>query len=227
MEQFRTMLEQIGLSITPRQQEQFNIYYRELIAWNKKLNLTSITDREEVYRKHFYDSLCLVRALPLADETVLDVGSGAGFPSIPLKIMFPHLQVTILDAMQKRIVFLEHLVEALGIDVTLIHGRAEEFDHRERYDIVTARAVANLTMLAELCVPFVRPGGRFLAMKGPGYHDELERARRAFRILEATVEDVVLYRIDHLNRCIIMVRKDGITPTQYPRRYKKIKSRPL
>jgi 16S rRNA (guanine527-N7)-methyltransferase len=227
MGQFHDMLEQIGLSITPHQYDQFERYYQELIAWNKKLNLTSITDRDEVFLKHFYDSLSLVRAIPLVDQSLLDVGSGAGFPSIPLKILFPHLKVTILDAMQKRIAFLEHLTEALQIDVTLIHGRAEEFDQREVYDIVTARAVANLTMLSELCIPFVRPSGYFLAMKGPGCQDELDRSKRAIATLSAHIDDVVQYRIDHLNRCIVKVRKDSITPSQYPRRYKKIKSKPL
>lgn len=226
-ERFVAMLEELDITITNRQLEQFSLYFSELIAWNKKLNLTSITDPYEVYLKHFFDSISLVRAMSFDTQTLLDVGSGAGFPSIPLKIMFPSLQITILDALQKRIDFLKELTNTLGVDASLVHGRAEEYDQREQFDIVTARAVANLQILSELCIPFVREEGYFLAMKGPNYNPELQAATNALEILGAEVEDIFTYPIEELNRSIIKIKKIGITPVKYPRRYKKIKSKPL
>jgi len=226
-ERLVSMLAELGLSLTDHQMKQFESYYKLLIEWNKKLNLTSITQREEVYLKHFFDSLSLIRATTMSDQTLLDVGSGAGFPSIPLKIVFPDLDVTIVDAIQKRIGFLSELVSELDIRVNLIHGRVEELQHREHYDIVTARAVANLRILSELCIPFVKVGGHFLAMKGPNYEEELDESRQAFDILEAELEEIVTYPIEHLERSIIKIRKVRPTPSKYPRRFKKIKSKPL
>lgn len=226
-ERFVAMLEELGIIVSEQQLNQFRLYYRELIAWNKKLNLTSITEQHEVYIKHFFDSLCLIKATDLEHQTLLDVGSGAGFPSIPLKIMFPSLQITILDALKKRIDFLEVLADKLAIDVTLIHGRAEEFDQREEFDIVTARAVANLQILSELCLPFVRIDGLFLAMKGPNFQTEVEASNHALKELHGKMEEIITYPVEDLERTIIKIRKTKDTPLKYPRRYKKIKSKPL
>lgn len=226
-ERFVAMLEELNISISKQQLEQFKRYFEELISWNKKLNLTSITDQYEVYVKHFYDSICLVKSVTLSNQTILDVGSGAGFPSIPLKILFPSLQITILDALKKRIDFLQVLADKLEINVTLIHGRAEEFDKREYYDIVTARAVANLQMLSELCLPFVKVNGFFLSMKGPNYQTEVDASQHALQELNGEIEAIVSYPIEQLDRTIIKIRKTNVTPSKYPRRYKKIKSKPL
>ncbi|QMS85032.1 16S rRNA (guanine(527)-N(7))-methyltransferase RsmG [Candidatus Xianfuyuplasma coldseepsis] len=227
IEQFQHMLEECGIQLSPKQEQQFAHYYNLLMEWNSKLNLTSITEKEEVYLKHFYDSICLTKAISLSNQTILDVGSGAGFPSIPLKIIFPDLQITIIDALQKRVRFLHELTDTLGISVELIHGRAEEFSRRETYDIVTARAVSNLRMLCELCIPFVKHHGVFLAMKGPGYQEEVIDSKNTIQILGGTLEDTILYHVNHFERSIVVVRKTATTPTKYPRRYNKIKSKPL
>jgi 16S rRNA (guanine527-N7)-methyltransferase len=221
------MLEELGIRLSDHQLRQFDTYFRLLVDWNQKLNLTSITERDEVYLKHFIDSLSLVRAVALSNQHILDVGSGAGFPSIPLKIVFPEIRITIIDAIQKRIVFLEELSSQLGIQVTLIHGRVEELPHREHYDIVTARAVANLRILSELCIPFVCVGGYFLAMKGPQFQEEVDESKQAFDILQAQLVDIITYEIEHLDRSIIKLKKLHPTPEKYPRRFKKIKSKPL
>ena len=154
-EQFISQLKLIGITLNDKQITQFEDYFLQLIEWNKKMNLTTITEKEEVYIKHFLDSVYLTKICKLDKQRILDVGSGAGFPSIPLKIVFPDLQVTIIDSLNKRIQFLEDLTKKLGINATLIHGRAEEHTKREYYDIVTARAVANQSILSELCIPFV------------------------------------------------------------------------
>lgn len=227
IEQFQHMLQECGIELSPKQEQQFTLYYNLLIEWNSKLNLTSITEKEEVYIKHFYDSICLTKAISISNQTILDVGSGAGFPSIPLKIVFPHLRITIIDALQKRVHFLQELTDTLGISAELIHGRVEEFARRESYDIVTARAVSNLRMLCELCIPFVKQKGVFLAMKGPGYREELIDSKNAIQLLGGTLEDTILYRVNHFERSIVVIRKNAPTPIKYPRRYNKIKSKPL
>lgn len=226
-EKFISMLQELNLSITKEQYDKFEQYYQLLIDWNHKLNLTSITEQDEVYIKHFYDSLCLVKSCAIESQAFLDVGSGAGFPSIPLKIMFPNIKVTIIDALHKRIVFLRNLVDKIGVDVELIHGRVEEFKRRNEFDIVSARAVANMQMLSELCIPFVKVGGVFLCMKGPQYEEELKTSKRAIKILGGEVVNEVQYQVDRFKRTIIVVEKREATPPIYPRKYNKIKSKPL
>jgi len=226
-EHFVLLLRNLDLTLSERQIEQFERYFTILIDSNSKLNLTSITEKDEVFTKHFYDSLCLIKAYPMTNQTILDVGSGAGFPSIPLKIVYPNLQVTILDALHKRIKFLEHLTTELGLDVELIHGRAEEYTMKNHYDLVTARAVANLRILSELCIPFVRPEGYFLGMKGPSYEEELEQSGNTITLLGGKLEKVVKYEIEEYNRTIIVVKKQNNTNIKYPRKYNKIKSKPL
>lgn len=226
-EHFILLLQELNLELSDKQLQQFDIYYKLLIEWNNKLNLTSITDKSEVYMKHFYDSLCLNKAILFSNQTLLDVGSGAGFPSIPLKIVYPDLQVTILDALQKRIGFLEYLTKELDLNVELIHGRAEDFSRHNSYDIVTARAVANLQVLSELCIPFVKPTGYFLGMKGPQYQDELQQSRNTFKVLGARFSKVLDYSIEEYTRTIIIVEKMQPTSEKYPRKFSKIKSKPL
>ncbi|TLS48873.1 16S rRNA (guanine(527)-N(7))-methyltransferase RsmG [Paenibacillus antri] len=225
-ETFRGLLAERGIAVTERQLEQFEIYYRELVEWNEKMNLTGITEKEQVYIKHFYDSISLSFFHPLDDvRSIADIGSGAGFPSIPLKIAFPHLRVTIVDSLQKRIGFLRHLVERLGVnDVDCVHARAEDAArleaHRDRYDVVTARAVARLNVLSEFCLPFVRPQGVFIAMKGSDPGEELKEAAFAFKELGGAVESDFAFELpmEQSGRHVIVVRKTKATPGKYPRK---------
>jgi len=218
----------LGIELTDQQLNQFEVYYETLVEWNKKMNLTAITEKEAVYHKHFYDSLCLIKAHTLHDQKILDVGSGAGFPSIPLKIIFPNIKITIIDALKKRITFLDTLVKKLQLnDVNLIHGRAETFDAKESFDIVTGRAVAKLNVLSELCIPFVKENGYFLAYKGSDAEEEVNQAKNAITILKGKVKKTVQFKVYNENRAIIVVQKHSKSPKKYPRQFKKIKSNPL
>ncbi|HZG75062.1 MAG TPA: 16S rRNA (guanine(527)-N(7))-methyltransferase RsmG [Paenibacillus sp.] len=225
-ETFRALLEGRGITVTERQLEQFEIYYRELVEWNEKMNLTGITEKEQVYVKHFYDSISLSFFHPLEGvRSIADIGSGAGFPSIPLKIVYPHLRVTIVDSLQKRIGFLRHLTERLGVtEVECVHGRAEDVArlaaHRDRYDVVTARAVARLSVLSEFCLPFARPQGVFIAMKGSEPSEELKEAAFALKELGGSVEADHSFELpmEQSGRHIIIVRKTKATPGKYPRK---------
>lgn len=214
------------LSDPPRQLEQFETYYRMLAEWNEKMNLTGITERNAVYEKHFYDSLTVARAVDMGQiSTLADIGSGAGFPSIPLKIAFPHLHITIVDALAKRIRFLEEVVSVLGLrEATCLHGRAEELgrmpEHRDRYDLVTARAVARLASLNELCLPFARSGGCFVAMKGSDIEAELEESRYSIKQLNGSVRNTLSLTLPNEGsvRHLIVIDKKGATPKAYPRK---------
>lgn len=225
-EQFSRMLAGQGLNLNERQLDQFETYYRLLVEWNEKMNLTAITDREQVYLKHFYDSLTLSFHVPMRDvETMADIGAGAGFPSVPVKIAYPHLSLTIIDSLNKRITFLQHLASALGLEqLTCIHGRAEEAGRnpklRDRFELVSARAVARLNVLNELCLPFVRQGGAFAAMKGSQSAEELEEAKTSIRLLNAKLEKVFTFElpVEHSERNIVVLRKIGGTPAKYPRK---------
>lgn len=224
--EFQTWLAEQSILLDERQLEQFELYYNELIAWNQKMNLTAITDREQVYEKHFYDSISLSFFHPLGTTvSIADIGSGAGFPSIPLKICFPHLKVTIVDSLKKRINFLESLVQTLGLtDVTCIHGRAEDIgrdpEHRDRYDLVTARAVARLNVLCEFCLPFVQPKGHFIAMKGSRSDEELAEAGFAIRELGASfvADHAFALPLEQSERHLIVMQKQRPTPKKYPRK---------
>lgn len=225
-EQFVSLLSKQGVTLLPQQLEQLEVYYRELVEWNEKMNLTAITDREQVYLKHFYDSLTLSFYVDLNHvQNMADIGAGAGFPSIPLKIAFPHLELTIIDSLNKRIGFLNHLVEALGLkSVACIHGRAEEAGRktelRDKFQLVTARAVARLNVLNELCLPFVMDGGRFAAMKGAQSDEELQEAKASIRLLHAKLEKVHTFElpVELAERNIVVMRKTGATPAKYPRK---------
>lgn len=228
-EQFQQALADHGITLTAGQLEQFATYYRMLVESNKHVNLTRITDEDEVYLKHFYDSITGALAEPRLQAgalTLCDIGAGAGFPSLPLKIVFPQLKVTIVDSLNKRIAFLEELVTKLGLtDVTLIHDRAETFSakksaHREQFDIVTARAVARLTVLSELCLPAVKVGGEFIAYKALAAPEELQDAGKAIVKLGGQVRQTVQLPLPETDdeRNIILIDKTAPTPQKYPRR---------
>lgn len=205
----------------------FETYFNVLIEWNSKMNLTAITSKEDVYTKHFYDSLCLNKACTIDNQSILDVGSGAGFPSIPLKIVYPELKITIVDSLKKRITFLEHLTNELGIQVDLVHSRIEDYEKKEAFDIVTARAVASLNVLSEFCIPFVKLGGYFLPLKSKSFHEELQQSSQAFKTLGGKFIETIDYSYHDLERYIIKIEKINPTPKKYPRDYSKIKKQPL
>lgn len=225
-EQFLQALKEQGIDLTEQQQSQFQTYFKMLVEWNEKMNLTAITDEPSVYLKHFYDSISAAFYVDLKGEkSICDVGAGAGFPSIPLKICFPELNVTIVDSLNKRIGFLEHLAEALQLEnVNFVHARAEDFGqnkaYREKFDIVTARAVARLSVLSELCVPLVKKGGLFIAMKGASAEDELVDAKKALSVLGAKIkkEHSFLLPVEESERNIFEFFKVKNTPAKYPRK---------
>ena len=224
-QQFKDALNEKGIVLTEKQLEQFRIYHKELVEWNDKMNLTAITEQSAVYLKHFYDSITAAFYLDFTKPMkICDVGAGAGFPSIPLKICFPHIEVTIVDSLNKRIQFLQHLSGELGLSkVQFIHSRAEDFGqsaHRESYDVVTARAVARLSVLAELCVPLVKKGGVFAAMKAATASDELDDAEKALQKLGVKLEAVhsFLLPVEESERYIQVFKKFKETPKKYPRK---------
>ena len=226
-EQFELLLKGLNIGLTQKKYDQFIKYYELLKEWNSKINLTAITEFDDVFIKHFYDSLCLVKGVNLSDQSLLDVGSGAGFPSIPLKIIYDNLDVTIIDSLNKRINFLKALTKDLKIEVKLIHGRAEEHKNKNYYDLVTARAVSNLVILSELCIPFVKKGGYFISLKGSKYNEELEKSSNAIKTLGGKLREVIEYDIYGSGRSLIIVDKVKDTNNKYPRIYGKIKSNPL
>ncbi len=213
--------------------EQLNLYGELLLQWNEKINLTAITEKKEIVEKHFMDSASLLTKFsPQKEKTLLDVGTGAGFPGLVLKILYPDLSVTLLDGHAKRFLFLKDVEQALGIQTTHLHARAEllskEKKYRESFDIVTARAVASLPQLAEYCLPFVKVGGSFLAMKGPGAKEEGKAAESALSLLGGSSPqyDMVSLPSDQ-SRVIVMVKKIATTPQKYPRASGQIKKKPL
>jgi 16S rRNA (guanine527-N7)-methyltransferase len=216
----------LGIELDERQLEQFERYYRLLIEWNEKMNLTGITERVAVYEKHFYDSLTVALAVELGGgESLADIGSGAGFPSIPLKIAFPELKVTIVDALAKRVRFLEEVAAQLDLkEVLCLHGRAEDVarlpEHRDQYEVVTARAVARLAGLNELCLPFARTGGVFVAMKGSDVWDELDESTYSLGKLNARLRDTIQLALpnEQAERHLVVIAKTGPTPRPYPRK---------
>ncbi|MBB1070100.1 16S rRNA (guanine(527)-N(7))-methyltransferase RsmG [Limosilactobacillus sp. RRLNB_1_1] len=228
-EQFQQALANKGITLSAKQMQQFADYYQLLVKTNEHVNLTRITDENEVYLKHFYDSITGAFAEPrlTAEElTLCDIGAGAGFPSLPLKIAFPQLKVTIVDSLNKRIAFLDELVAKLGLtDVTLIHDRAETFSakkssSREQFDIVTARAVARLSVLSELCLPAVKVGGEFIAYKASAASEELQKGGTAIKQLGGQVQKIVplTLPVTDEERNIIVIDKVKSTPNKYPRR---------
>lgn len=225
-EQFRAALQEKGIKLTDAQMRQFAIYFKTLVEWNEKVNLTAITAEDEVYLKHFYDSITPAFYYDFNKElTLCDVGAGAGFPSIPLKICFPEINITIVDSLQKRILFLNHLADALGLEgVSFYHDRAENFGKnikfRETFDIVTARAVARMSVLSELCLPLVSKDGVFIALKGAQAEEELEIAANAIELFggEAAEEKTFKLPQEKSERTIFLIEKRRRTPKKYPRK---------
>ncbi len=223
---FIETLQKEGITLTDQQLAQFDMYFQLLIEWNEKVNLTAITDKEEVYLKHFFDSITPSFYYDLQHTTtVCDIGAGAGFPSIPLKICFPHLHITIVDSLKKRLTFLENLVTELQLEhVELVHARAEDFGQRKEarghFDLVTARAVARMSVLSEYCLPVCKTGGTFLALKGASSTEELTAAKKAIEILggEFVEEHAFLLPIEESERSIIVTNKVKNTPKKYPRK---------
>ncbi|MBI5974964.1 16S rRNA (guanine(527)-N(7))-methyltransferase RsmG [Staphylococcus canis] len=226
VEWLANQLSEHGITLSDQQKQQFETYYEMLVTWNEKINLTSITEEHEVYLKHFYDSITPSFYQDFNQPLRLcDVGAGAGFPSIPLKIVFPEIQVTIVDSLNKRIQFLNQLANALELEgVNFVHERAENLgknqDYRASFDIVTARAVARLSVLSELCIPLVKKHGVFLALKSSKGKEELEEARFGIGIFGGRVSDIYTFELpeDAGERQIIKIEKRSQTPKKYPRK---------
>ena len=223
---FDQELEMLGIQLTDVQKEQFDRYYELLIEWNRVMNLTGITEYDEVNLKHFTDSLTIVRIKNMENvSTLIDVGTGAGFPGIPIKIAFPHIKVTLLDSLNKRIKFLNQVVEELDLkDVVTLHGRAEDYakkeEYREQFDLCASRAVANLSTLSEYCLPFVKKGGCFISYKSADSDEEIEQSKKALDILGGKIEKVDKFVLpgSDMGRALVMVEKVKNTPRKYPRK---------
>lgn len=228
LELFIEETKKLGLNITHEQLNKLEKFYELLISWNEKMNLTRITEKEEVYLKHFYDSLTLYKVIDLTkDLTLCDVGSGAGFPGIVLKIAFPNLKIKLIDSLQKRVNYLNEIIKALElINIEAIHTRAEDYakNHREEYDIVTARAVANLRVLSELCIPMVKVNGYFIAMKA-NIEEEKEESKEILKKLDSNIEHIETFYlpIENSVRNIVKIKKEVKTNPIYPRRIEKMK----
>ena len=226
LEKFLKGLEELQIELSDNQIQQFIRYYEMLVEKNKVMNLTAITEFDEVIEKHFLDSLSLIKVYDLKKEvSVMDMGTGAGFPGIPLKIAFPHLKITLLDSLNKRINFLNEVVETLGLEnVETCHGRAEDFGHRkeyrEQYDLCTSRAVANLSTLSEYCVPFVKIGGQFVSYKSGNVDNELRESEKAIRILGGEIGKVCSFVLPETDfaRTLVPIKKIKSTGKKYPRK---------
>lgn len=230
-ERLRSLALQSGIELDQTALDRFDTYAELLVEWNGKMNLTAITEPEEIEVKHFLDCLMLPKYFDLKNtKTVIDVGAGAGFPSVPLLIYNPDLCLTMMDAINKRLTFLDTAIHAIGLEANLVHARAEDSgqdkNYREMFDLATARAVAPMNVLAEYCLPFVKVGGYFVALKGS--NDDTEQAKDAIATLGGEVVSNVSYKLNGTEpRSIVVVKKISQTPTQFPRKAKKISAKPL
>ena len=227
---FEKGLEQLSITLSGEQKQQFFTYYEYLVEKNKVMNLTAITEYEEVITKHFLDSLAVVKTScfkpeKLAGKRLIDIGTGAGFPGIPLKITFPELEILLLDSLNKRINFLNEVTEMLGLTkINTVHGRAEDYakqkGYRESFDFCVSRAVANLSTLSEYCIPFVKQGGCFISYKSGSVDQELIQAEKAVKILGGQREEVVRFSLadTDMDRSFVVIRKAKPTPKKYPRK---------
>ncbi|HFH7683663.1 TPA: 16S rRNA (guanine(527)-N(7))-methyltransferase RsmG [Streptococcus agalactiae] len=232
---FYQVLIEHGITLTDKQKKQFETYFRLLVEWNEKINLTAITNKEEVYLKHFYDSIApiLQGYIDNSPLSILDIGAGAGFPSIPMKILYPEIDITVIDSLNKRINFLNILANELELSgVHFFHGRAEDFGQdkvfRAKFDIVTARAVARMQVLAELTIPFLKVNGRLIALKAAAAEEELISAEKALKTLFSQVTVNKNYKLPNGDdRNITIVSKKKETPNKYPRKAGTPNKKPL
>ena len=219
----------LGLSLREDQIDRLCRFGQLLLKQNQVMNLTAITEPTAVARLHFLDSLALLREEALAGKTLIDIGCGAGFPGVPLAIAEPTLRVTLLDSLQKRVNWLKTILPELGVDATCVAARAEEYvaEHREAYDVATSRAVARLNILSELCLPYVKVGGKFLALKGAMAQAEADEAKTAIEALGGRLSEIREYPVGEATHRIVVVEKVRPTPKAYPRKFAKIKQQPL
>ena len=226
MEQLKKKSEMLDISLSEEQLQQFLTYYEMLVEKNKVMNLTAITEKEEVIDKHFIDSISLNKAMDVTKPLkILDLGTGAGFPGIPLKIAYPNLEITLLDSLNKRIKFLDEVIEALSLEgIVTIHGRAEDYakqaSYREQFDICVSRAVANLATLSEYCLPYVKEGGCFISYKSGSVEEELEQSKKAIFELGGKVKEVIAFTLPEtdIERTFVVIEKVRKTPKKYPRK---------
>ncbi|MCU0080758.1 16S rRNA (guanine(527)-N(7))-methyltransferase RsmG [Extibacter muris] len=219
-------LQELNITLDGNQSEQFQIFYNLLTDWNKVMNLTGITEYEEVVEKHFLDSLAIVKAVNLQKvHNIIDIGTGAGFPGIPLKIIYPQLDVTLLDSLKKRVRFLDTVIENTGLKgIKAMHGRAEDYakqtEYRENYDLCVSRAVANLATLSEYCIPYIRTGGIFIPYKSEDIENEVEHSKNAISLLGGNIRDIVKFQLPgtDIGRSFIIIEKTKMTPKKYPRK---------
>ena len=224
LDQFKKGLSDLNINLTEKQIKQFLKYYEILVETNKVMNLTAITEFDEVIEKHFLDSLSLVRVFDLnRNVKILDLGTGAGFPGIPLKIAFPEIDIVLADSLNKRVKFLNEVVETLQLkQVETVHGRAEELaknkKYREQFDLCTSRAVANLSSLSEYCIPFVKEGGKFISYKSGEIEEEVDQAKRAIHVLGGKLDRVYKFDLHEQKRSFVIIEKVKKTPAVYPRK---------
>lgn len=234
LDHFCDELNTLGISLSDQQIDQFVKYYEMLVEKNKVMNLTAITEFDEVLEKHFLDSLSLNRVFDCAnsDASILDLGTGAGFPGIPLKIAFPNLRITLADSLQKRIGFLQEVIDEFGLqNIQAVHGRAEDFGHqknyREQFDLCVSRAVANLSTLSEYCLPFVKIGGQFISYKSGVVEQEVNNAKSAIYLLGGKVSKIDTFSLGENQRAFVIIDKKKGSPKQYPRKAGTPSKKPL